>query len=59
MSVGNVTQGVDSDRRDLSFVPGENLDLGYDGCRNDADQINNIESDRYNNRLLLQIYQNL
>ena len=36
MSVGNVTQAVDFDRRDLTLVLGENLDLGGDdsGARN-------------------------
>ena len=36
MSVGNSTQGIDFDRRDLTLVLGENLDLGGDdsGARN-------------------------
>ena len=34
MSVGNNTQAVDFDRRDLTLVLGENLDLGGDGSRN-------------------------
>ena len=34
MSVGNATQGVDFDRRDLTLVLGENLDMGGDGSRN-------------------------
>jgi DNA repair exonuclease SbcCD ATPase subunit len=34
MSVGNTTQGIDFDRRDLTLVLGENLDLGGDGSRN-------------------------
>jgi len=34
MSVGNATQGIDFDRRDLTLVLGENLDLGGDGSRN-------------------------
>ena len=34
MSVGNATQGLDFDRRDLTLVLGENLDLGGDGSRN-------------------------
>jgi DNA repair exonuclease SbcCD ATPase subunit len=33
MSVGN-TQGIDFDRKDLTLVLGENLDLGGDGSRN-------------------------
>lgn len=34
MSVGNATQAVGFDRRDLTLVLGENLDLGGDGSRN-------------------------
>jgi len=34
MSVGNATQAVDFNRRDLTLVLGENLDLGGDGSRN-------------------------
>ena len=34
MSVGKATQGIDFDRRDLTLVLGENLDLGGDGSRN-------------------------
>ena len=36
MSVGNSTQAVNFDRRDLTLVLGENLDLGGDdsGARN-------------------------
>ena len=34
MSVGNATQGINFDRRDLTLVLGENLDLGGDGSRN-------------------------
>ena len=34
MSVGNATQGIAFDRRDLTLVLGENLDLGGDGSRN-------------------------
>jgi DNA repair exonuclease SbcCD ATPase subunit len=34
MSVGNSTQGIDFDRRDLTLVLGEILDLGGDGSRN-------------------------
>jgi DNA repair exonuclease SbcCD ATPase subunit len=34
MSVGNSTQAVDFDRKDLTLVLGENLDLGGDGSRN-------------------------
>ena len=34
MSVGNSTQAIDFDRRDLTLVLGENMDLGGDGSRN-------------------------
>jgi len=34
MSVGNATQGIHFDRKDLTLVLGENLDLGGDGSRN-------------------------
>ena len=34
MSVGNATQGISFDRKDLTLVLGENLDLGGDGSRN-------------------------
>ena len=34
MSVGNSTQAVNFDRKDLTLVLGENLDLGGDGSRN-------------------------
>ena len=34
MSVGNSTQAVDFERKDLTLVLGENLDLGGDGSRN-------------------------
>ena len=34
MSVGNSTQAIDFNRRDLTLVLGENLDLGGDGSRN-------------------------
>ena len=34
MSVGNATQGIDFDRKDLTLVLGENMDLGGDGSRN-------------------------
>ena len=34
MSVGNATQAIDFERKDLTLVLGENLDLGGDGSRN-------------------------
>ena len=34
MSVGNATQGIGFDRKDITLVLGENLDLGGDGSRN-------------------------
>ena len=75
MSVGNATQGIDFDRKDLTLVLGENLDLGGDGpAITDmapgevkfesvdqivTDQLTNIESEFYDPKLLLKIYQNL
>jgi DNA repair exonuclease SbcCD ATPase subunit len=34
LSIGAVTQAVDFDRKDLTLILGENLDLGGDGARN-------------------------
>ncbi len=34
MSVGNATQAINFDRKDLTLVLGENLDMGGDGSRN-------------------------
>jgi DNA repair exonuclease SbcCD ATPase subunit len=34
LSIGNATQAVNFDRRDLTLVLGENLDMGGDGARN-------------------------
>ena len=34
MSVGNSTQAINFDRKDLTLVLGENLDMGGDGSRN-------------------------
>ena len=34
LSIGNVTQAVDFDKKDLTLILGENLDLGGDGARN-------------------------
>lgn len=34
LSIGQVTQAIDFDRRDLTLILGENLDLGGDGARN-------------------------
>lgn len=34
LSIGQVTQAVDFNRRDLTLILGENLDLGGDGARN-------------------------
>jgi len=34
LSIGQVTQAVDFDRKDLTLILGENLDLGGDGARN-------------------------
>lgn len=34
LSIGQVTQAIDFDRKDLTLILGENLDLGGDGARN-------------------------
>jgi DNA repair exonuclease SbcCD ATPase subunit len=34
LSIGNVTQAVNLDKKDLTLIIGENLDLGGDGARN-------------------------
>jgi hypothetical protein len=34
LSIGAVTQAVNFDRKDLTLILGENLDLGGDGARN-------------------------
>ena len=34
LSIGQVTQAVDFDKKDLTLILGENLDLGGDGARN-------------------------
>jgi DNA repair exonuclease SbcCD ATPase subunit len=56
MSVGNATQAVDFDRRDLTLVLGENLDLGGDdsGARNGTGKttiINALSYSLYGNAL--------
>ena len=52
MSVGNTTQAVHFDRRDLTLVLGENLDLGGDdaGARNGTGTVF-----RFSNRTFLVI----
>jgi len=52
MSIGNTTQGIDFDRRDLTPMLGK---VRFES----VDQITNISSGFYNPKLLLQIYQNL
>ena len=63
MSVGNATQTINFDRRDLTLVLGENLDLGdvrFESVDQIVtDQIIKIESEFYDPKLLLQIYQAL
>lgn len=65
LSIGQVTQAVNFDRRDLTLILGENLDLGGDGARNGTGKttliqglsyalfgtpINNIRKDNLVNR---------
>ena len=54
MSVGNATQAIDFDRKDLTLVLGENLDLGGDGSRNGTGKttiINALSYAMYGNAL--------
>ena len=65
LSIGAVTQAVDLDKKDLTLILGENLDLGGDGARNGTGKttliqglcyalfgtsINNIKKDNLVNR---------
>jgi len=65
LSIGNVTQAVNLDKKDLTLILGENLDLGGDGARNGTGKttliqglsyalfgipINNIRKDNLVNR---------
>ena len=65
LSIGNVTQAVDFDKKDITLILGENLDLGGDGARNGTGKttliqglayalfgqpINNIRKDNLVNR---------
>jgi hypothetical protein len=57
MSVGNATQAVDFDRRDLTLVLG---DVKFESVNQIVtDQITKIESEFYDPKSLLQIYQTL
>jgi DNA repair exonuclease SbcCD ATPase subunit len=47
MSVGNATQAINFDRRDLTLVLGENLDLGGDGSRNGTGKTSAINALSY------------
>lgn len=65
LSIGNVTQAVDFNKKDITLILGENLDLGGDGARNGTGKttliqglsyalfgqpINNIRKDNLVNR---------
>lgn len=65
LSIGNVTQAVDFDKKEITLILGENLDLGGDGARNGTGKttliqglsyalfgvpINNIRKDNLVNR---------
>ena len=65
LSIGNVTQAINLDKKDLTLILGENLDLGGDGARNGTgkttiiqglsyalfgNSINNIRKDNLVNR---------
>ena len=44
LSVGAVTQAVNFDRKDLTLILGENLDLGGDGARNGTGKTSLIQA---------------
>ena len=47
LSVGNVTQAVNFDNKDLTLILGENLDLGGDGARNGVGKTTMIQAVSY------------
>jgi len=47
LSIGAVTQAVDFDRKDLTLILGENLDLGGDGARNGTGKTSLIQGLSY------------
>lgn len=47
LSTGNVTQAVDFDKKDLTLILGENLDLGGDGARNGTGKTTIIQALSY------------
>ena len=47
LSVGNVTQAVNFDNKDLTLILGENLDLGGDGARNGVGKTTMIQALSY------------
>ncbi|MFY8211105.1 MAG: AAA family ATPase [Candidatus Nanopelagicus sp.] len=47
LSIGAVTQAVDFDRKDLTLILGENLDLGGDGARNGTGKTSLIQALSY------------
>jgi DNA repair exonuclease SbcCD ATPase subunit len=47
LSIGQVTQAVDFDKRELTLILGENLDLGGDGARNGTGKTSLIQGLSY------------
>lgn len=47
LSIGQVTQAVDFDKKDLTLILGENLDLGGDGARNGTGKTTLIQGISY------------
>ena len=47
LSVGQVTQAVDFDKKELTLILGENLDLGSDGARNGTGKTSLIQGLSY------------
>jgi DNA repair exonuclease SbcCD ATPase subunit len=47
LSVGNVTQAIDFDKKDLTLILGENVDLGGDGARNGTGKTTMVQALSY------------
>ena len=47
LSIGQVTQAVDFDKKELTLILGENLDLGSDGARNGTGKTSLIQGLSY------------
>ena len=47
LSIGNVSQGVDFDRKDIVLILGENLDVGGENARNGTGKSTSISAMSY------------